>query len=274
MVAPTEWSESDIEYLKENYWDKSYAEISDELGISESVLLRKAKNDMGLPKKTDYNRLEYKYGVPTEWLLNTLHNTLLMSVNEMSGELGVARQTIERWMDDRYDIPRRGQSEAERVKWSQMSEEQRKQQVAAAHEKTREMVANGGHPLQQWWADNPEVALASARKAAALGAPARKQNGMLGRTGQDSPLWRGGQSLYFAIQRQLDTPSWKTVRNRYRGDECHSCGSTGELDLHHIIPILSGGTNGEYNLMTLCPECHGKAEAHTRRTFGSPVYTE
>lgn len=275
MVAPTEWTEADVAYLEENYWSKTYAEIAEDLGMSKSVIARKAKNDLELPKKTDYKRLEYKYGVPTDWLLDTLHNTLQMSVNEMSGVLGESRTAIKRWMDDRYNIPRRGQSEAEKVKWSQMSAEERKKQVKAAHERKQELVEAGEDSLTKWRSGlTGEEISGRYSKYAALGAAAREKNGMLGRTGQDSPQWRGGQSLYYAIRRQLDTSSWKTVRGRHRDDECHSCGMAGALDLHHIVPIMSGGTNEPYNLMTLCRKCHGKAEAYTWQTFGEPVYTE
>lgn len=41
--------------------------------------------------------------------------------------------------------------------------------------------------------------------------------------------------------------------------ECGNCGSTEELDIHHIVPISLGGTNRITNLVRLCTSCHAKA---------------
>ena len=37
---------------------------------------------------------------------------------------------------------------------------------------------------------------------------------------------------------------------------CSTCGSTDNIELHHIIPIAAGGTNDYYNLIYLCHNCH------------------
>lgn len=58
------------------------------------------------------------------------------SENALAEELGVSRTAIHRALDY-CDIERRGQSEAEELKWEQMSDEERQQQVQAAHEATR-----------------------------------------------------------------------------------------------------------------------------------------
>lgn len=117
------------------YWENTAGEIREELGIGGSTYQR-AIDHTGLPRKTNENRLEHRYGVPADWLLDTLHNTLRMSVNEMSTELPVSRKWVSDYMGD-HGIPRRGQSDAERLKWQQMSEEEREEQVAAAHEAAR-----------------------------------------------------------------------------------------------------------------------------------------
>ena len=58
---------------------------------------------------------------------------------------------------------------------------------------------------------------------------------------------------------------WDTRRKRvYRRDEysCNNCAREGgphgdhELHAHHIVPIASGGTHNETNLVTLCKACH------------------
>ena len=39
---------------------------------------------------------------------------------------------------------------------------------------------------------------------------------------------------------------------------CHRCGSTNELEIHHMIPIGIGGTNDTGNLIILCHKCHAE----------------
>lgn len=39
---------------------------------------------------------------------------------------------------------------------------------------------------------------------------------------------------------------------------CSTCGSTSDIELHHIIPLAAGGTNDYYNLVYLCHDCHMK----------------
>lgn len=262
MVAPTEWTDRDIEFLKENYWDMSYSTIADELGMSQSVVYRKAKDDLGLPKKRKKNEIAYRYGVPIGWLLDTLHNTLEKSVNTISSEIGVGRKNINRWMEDE-NVPRRGQSEAELMKWEQMSPEEREAQVEAAHEKNRELAANGELAMRRWRRENPEEARELSVKWASTLAERREENGMKGVTGQDHPNWRGGKSVYDAVKRQLPGPSWNTIRSRYESEPCENCGAE-TTDVHHIVPLLCGGTNDDYNLMPLCRSCHHEAEWHIR----------
>ena len=89
--------------------------------------------------------------------------------------------------------------------------------------------------------------------------------------GQDGPLWKGGRSLYHALVTLLPG-NWRARRIsvRSRTDyECQMCGEAEaelhrELDVHHIIPIMAGGTNGDYNLASLCLPCHKTAEEYTR----------
>lgn len=90
-------------------------------------------------------------------------------------------------------------------------------------------------------------------------------------SGQDNPNWRGGRTAYDAVLRNLGR-SWYKSRETTREsaeNSCEMCGITEsetgrELDIHHIVPILSGGTNGDYNLMALCRTCHKTIEEYTR----------
>jgi len=44
----------------------------------------------------------------------------------------------------------------------------------------------------------------------------------------------------------------------FLGGQCKVCGSTDNLEKHHIIPLEKGGPDTVQNLMVLCRECHGK----------------
>jgi len=99
--------------------------------------------------------------------------------------------------------------------------------------------------------------------------------------GQKSPNWRGGVSTTGAVRKLLGCASWDRIadRARKRADrECQLCGASADsknLDVHHIVPVVAGVTNGMWNLMVLCDSCHGTVEAYTRDLPGmEPVLTE
>jgi len=252
--------------VEELYWQKTADEITNELGIGGSTYAR-AKEYAGLPPKTNKNRLEHVYGVPAEWLLDTLHNTLGKSVNQMSDDLPVSRKWISNKMDE-WGLPRRGQSEAELHKWKQMSPEEREAQISAAHKANFEKYGDGGH-IGKWVSENPDEHQAVAEQAAPLGTPARETNGMAGMTGQDNPNWRGGKSILDAVRKQLPGKSWrqkKVEAKRRDGYFCQKCGAVGiKMDSHHLVPVMAGGCHADELLMTLCESCHRKAEAFVRR---------
>jgi len=260
------------EDVRELYWDHTTAEIQEKLDIGGSTYTR-AKEHAGLPRKTKAHKAAYEHGVSLNRLLYHLHHDAKMPVNEMSEVLGISRSAIYTGFKH-TDVGVRGQSGAERVKNQQMSEEERKQQTKVAREKQREKFGDGGY-IAKWVQENPDKHAEVARKAAKLGTPARDENGMTGRTGQDHPNWRGGKHLIDALRKQL-RPSWWTVRDDERQNECYNCGeSQGKLDVHHIVPLSAGGTNESWNLMTLCESCHRAVESYTRDLPGmEAVLTE
>lgn len=259
-------------YVERHYWDMSYEEMAEELDCGTSTISR-ASDYLGLPRKCKKHEVEYNHGVDIDRVLYHLHHDALMSVNEMSDALEVARSTLDDWFSD-TDVRQRGASEAEKVKWQQMTETERREQVKAAHQKTRELYENGEGSLQVWWGDHPERAQEHVEKIADLGTEAREQNGMAGVTGQEHPSWRGGKSIYDAVKKQLHGPSWSQIRGRHRGERCRKCGEVDtKLDLHHIVPLMSGGTNEPWNLMTLCESCHIEVEWCTRDLL-DPVLVE
>ena len=59
---------------------------------------------------------------------------------------------------------------------------------------------------------------------------------------------------------------WKALRSRVfreRGEQCESCFSIGEVQVHHRVPVSLGGAIFDSdNLIVLCRSCH--LEAHRK----------
>lgn len=74
--------------------------------------------------------------------------------------------------------------------------------------------------------------------------------------------WRG--SLYHAIRTHTtDTDRcWEWTSRFYRGleDTCEACGDRDAEHVHHVVPVLAGGTSERWNLMALCRPCHAEAD--------------
>ena len=47
---------------------------------------------------------------------------------------------------------------------------------------------------------------------------------------------------------------------------CQNCGSSENLEIHHIVPIVFGGTNRIGNLAALCGSCHRLAHGDGKGT--------
>ena len=58
--------------------------------------------------------------------------------------------------------------------------------------------------------------------------------------------------------------AWKRIRDRYAMEHpyCERCLAEGRMtpmeEVHHIVPLSSGGTHERSNLMSLCQSCHTK----------------
>ncbi len=85
------------------------------------------------------------------------------------------------------------------------------------------------------------------------------------------PNWEGGKSDLNAVRHLLSEVSWQETARKVRkrdGHVCQMCGEFGvgrSLDVHHIVPVVSGGNNHPDNLITLCISCHRKAEEYTKQ---------
>lgn len=95
------------------------------------------------------------------------------------------------------------------------------------------------------------------------------------RVGKEAAGYNGGNKRYHAALRDAISfsgwdKSWHMRRKEYRTDNdtsCKMCKSTigkRKNDLHHIIPVLSGGVHSDELLMPLCMSCHRKVEAYSK----------
>ena len=98
---------------------------------------------------------------------------------------------------------------------------------------------------------------------------------MYGVTGPDHHGFKHGLSIGRTQQKLKVALSgnWQAISKQYREgvDGCERCGEDTSLDVHHIIPVSAGGTNGEYNLMALCRSCHTSVEAFTAEIVDYPL---
>lgn len=93
--------------------------------------------------------------------------------------------------------------------------------------------------------------------------------------GPNNPAWKGGKQLIARVRACMGDRSWNRIADGARAaadHECEQCGaeaSDRKHPVHHIIPLATGGTHGDWNLMVLCDSCHGKIERFTE-SFTTP----
>ncbi len=246
MSRRIKWTDEQIEYLKSNYLYHSWIQLSEILGINETVIRRKAIA-LGLVSKSKNNptvkskkvRVEHQFGMDICKLLHMLHWEQEMSVKQMEKELGVVRQTIYTWMEE-CGIKWRGQSEATATEWKNRPEK-RKDSFKATQSKAQKIKAK------------------------------KYPNPMLGRTGSLHHRWKGGKREYNTT-RSLNEGSWcvnrklALERDNYT---CQLCGAKGDgviIDVHHIVKVRDGGSNLVNNLVCYCRPCHMKTDENLKAT--------
>jgi endogenous inhibitor of DNA gyrase (YacG/DUF329 family) len=97
--------------------------------------------------------------------------------------------------------------------------------------------------------------------------------------GAAHPSYQGTEGIDTALRRDIGGQRWKALRRELHDENeliCEWCGDgpfedTRKIDLHHIIPLMAGGTNTEELLMFLCVGCHRRAEAYTREILDYPI---
>lgn len=63
-------------------------------------------------------------------------------------------------------------------------------------------------------------------------------------------------------RRNGSTRQWRQVRGLVfdrDDDRCTRCGRRGPLEVHHLVPVVEGGSMALDNLTVLCEHCHHAA---------------
>ena len=72
-----------------------------------------------------------------------------------------------------------------------------------------------------------------------------------------------------AVDTKEGRDEFKRIRASFMAQcsrECGNCGSADDLEIHHIVPIIYGGTNRYTNLAVLCGACHGAVHESKSRS--------
>ena len=92
----------------------------------------------------------------------------------------------------------------------------------------------------------------------------------------EKPLDYDEPAQFQDYQQYLKSFTWqekRTERLKIDGFKCANCGSTRQLQVHHIhYPNHLGTENVYTDLITLCADCH--AYIHDSETFVNPAYTQ
>jgi len=84
--------------------------------------------------------------------------------------------------------------------------------------------------------------------------------------GEQNPNFKHGyrRNPVSWVRNALSDMRWPARSEQVREsvDRCALCEEAADrLEVHHIIPVVAGGTNDDYNLIALCPSCHNRAES-------------
>lgn len=278
------WKEAEINYLIEKIRIDTVHSISIVLQKSGTVINNKLKElrETGAivyysPRDKLVNRLEEKYKLPVNDLLNKMHWNEEKPIKSMADEFDVSRKALSDLMDLRR-IKRRTISEDNIRRFKEMPIEDKKKQTEAANKRHYEL---GLKPIPRYGKDNhfwkngkvtyiccncgkvfdrhegniknPDFITCSFEcKYAEVSRRYR---------GENSACWKGGKRSWRGID-------WKEVvelvreRDRYI---CMRCGMTQDesievykarLQVHHKVPYRLTKDNSLENLISLCNKCH------------------
>jgi hypothetical protein len=70
---------------------------------------------------------------------------------------------------------------------------------------------------------------------------------------------RVSQKQFDKVRAEFNSSPFKRMLLEELGYECVNCGSKKDIEYHHIVPVVYGGTNKLSNIVPLCIDCHYKA---------------
>ena len=73
---------------------------------------------------------------------------------------------------------------------------------------------------------------------------------------------------YTRLRTEYNRPLFRRMLRDVLGCTCFNCGSTTNVEHHHVVPLAFGGTNSPKNIVALCDRCH-KAAHHGLHITGS-----
>lgn len=80
------------------------------------------------------------------------------------------------------------------------------------------------------------------------------------------------ERIYEELKKEWQDQTLRRMVKHVCGEVCYNCGSTENVQYHHIVPLRMGGTNKLSNIAVLCSRCH-KA-AHRGRHISHYLNTE
>jgi hypothetical protein len=67
------------------------------------------------------------------------------------------------------------------------------------------------------------------------------------------------------LRYEQTTSKWRNAVFKHKGKRCAVCGSTENLEIHHVLPLIKGGTNDFNNLLVVCQEHHKQLHGKIHR---------
>ena len=71
---------------------------------------------------------------------------------------------------------------------------------------------------------------------------------------------------YEDLKREFNSHPFKKMAKSVLGTSCYNCGSSEDVEYHHIVPLKLGGTNRFSNIVPLCHKCHKAAHCGQHMT--------
>lgn len=200
------------------------------------------------------------------FVLRDLYVVHGLTTTRMGELLGVNHGSISHWMDKHEIAVADGRRQENGVKHPELADRESLQEMYHGEMLKASEIADRlgcSESLVNYWMGRHDI-------------DARTKSDY---RGSRSATYNGGPTgnVYQYIRDSYMDACWVTYTKHMRGAgvECVLCGSTrtgGQaMNIHHIVPVMAGGTNGDYNLMPLCKSCHVRVESFTEDLLEKPI---